>query len=119
MGLYCSSNLRSRVEVFDKRHRFPRGRSFWTRTPSKSARQPYDFVGIPVTNDRRLQISGDWLTIQGLDEPDEGVYRFGYEYEPDQFATICFFAVYLQDKLRVGNQTSLIMFSMMPCEFDI
>ncbi|VUZ43440.1 unnamed protein product, partial [Hymenolepis diminuta] len=26
--------------------------------------------------------------------------RFGYEYEPGQFATICFFAVYLPDKHR-------------------
>ncbi|KAM7538681.1 hypothetical protein Aperf_G00000055164 [Anoplocephala perfoliata] len=101
VGLHCSPDLRSRVEIFDMRHRFPRGRSFWTRTPSKTARQPYDFVGMPVTDDRRLQITGDWLTIQGLDEADEGVYRFGYEYEPEQFATICFFVVYLQDKLRV------------------
>ncbi|KAM3186054.1 hypothetical protein ACTXT7_005151 [Hymenolepis weldensis] len=111
IGLHCSSDLRSRIEIFDKRYRFPRGHSFWTLTPSKSARQRYDFVGTPVVDNRRLQITEDRLIIRGLDEPDEGVYRFGYEYEPGQFATICFFAVYLPDKNREVESEKPFTFS--------
>ncbi|VDO03358.1 unnamed protein product, partial [Rodentolepis nana] len=111
IGLHCSSDLRSRAEIFDKRYRFPRGHSFWTLSRSKSSRQPYYFVGIPVKDTRRLQITEDRLIIRGLDEADEGVYRFGYEYEPGRFATICYFAVYLPNKYRVVESGKPFVFS--------
>ncbi|VDK22351.1 unnamed protein product [Taenia asiatica] len=99
VGLHCSPQLRSRTEVYDKRYRFPRARAMWTRSVGRSEYQAYDFVGIPLRDSRRLQISRDRLVIRSLDEADEGIYRYGYEYEPLQFATICFFAVYLSDKV--------------------
>ena len=101
VGLYCSAELRSRVEVYDKRYRFPRARQMWTRSVSRSQYQSYEFVGVRLRDTRRIQISGDRLIIRNLEEVDEGIYRFGYEYEPDQFSTICFFPVYLSDKVRV------------------
>ncbi len=50
----------------------------------------------------RIQISGDRLVIRALTIEDEGVYRFGYEYEPDRFATVCFYIVYLAEKVKVS-----------------
>ncbi|VDM32405.1 unnamed protein product [Hydatigera taeniaeformis] len=101
VGLHCSPQLRSRIEVYDKRYRFPRARAMWTRSIGKSEYQAYDFVGTPLRDNLRLHISRDMLIIRSLDEADEGIYRFGYEYEPLQFSTICFFAVYLSDKVVV------------------
>ncbi|EUB60760.1 HIV1 enhancer-binding protein 2 [Echinococcus granulosus] len=101
VGLHCSPQLRSRTEIYDKRYRFPRARAMWTRSVGRSEYQSYDFVGTPLRANRRLQILRDRLIIRSLDEDDEGVYRYGYEYEPLQFATICFFAVYLSDKVVV------------------
>ncbi|CUT99616.1 titin [Echinococcus multilocularis] len=101
VGLHCSPQLRSRTKIYDKRYRFPRARAMWTRSVGRSEYQSYDFVGTPLRANRRLQILRDRLIIRSLDEADEGVYRYGYEYEPLQFATICFFAVYLSDKVAV------------------
>ena len=106
VGLYCPSGRRSRVEVYDKRYRFPRARQMWTRSVSRSQYQSYEFVGKRLRDTRRIQISGDRLIIRELEEADEGIYRFGYEYEPDQFSTICFFPVYLSDKVQVRNHNS-------------
>ncbi|VDL93307.1 unnamed protein product [Schistocephalus solidus] len=110
VGLHCPGSRLSRVQIFEKRHRFPRARAYWTLSIGRSPLQPHNFPGVPLIDSRRLQITYDRLILRNLDSQDEGVYRFGYEYEPDKFATICFFAVYLADKtetVRSGEPFNL------------
>ncbi|KAL7057883.1 hypothetical protein AAHC03_017044 [Spirometra sp. Aus1] len=98
VGLHCPGARLSRVKIFEKKHRFPRARPYWTTSIGRSPLQPHNFPGVPLVDSRRLQITYDRLILRNLDIQDEGIYRFGYEYEPDKFSTICFFAVYLSDK---------------------
>uniref|UniRef100_A0A5K3F3K5 Ig-like domain-containing protein n=1 Tax=Mesocestoides corti TaxID=53468 RepID=A0A5K3F3K5_MESCO len=101
VGLHCPAELPSRVEIFDKPYRFPRAKAFWTRAVGRSEYQPHDFVGPPLRDTKRIQISGDRLIVRALSAADEAVYRFGYEYEPRHFETVCFFVVYVAEKTRV------------------
>lgn len=93
--LRCPSSRASRAKVFDKPGRFPKARAYWTRTIPTTANAPFDEPGIPVHNTKTILVEGDQLTIRSLIAEATGVYRYGYEYEPGYFETVCFFAVYI------------------------
>lgn len=102
VGLHCPADLAARSQIFDRRFRFPRARAFWTREVGRSEYQPFDFVGKPLVETKSIGVSGDRLVVRSLTAADEGVYRFGYEWEPRRFATVCFFVVYLAEKVKVS-----------------
>ncbi|VDN33289.1 unnamed protein product [Dibothriocephalus latus] len=101
--MHCPSSLPSRGRIFEKKHRFPLAKPYWTRSIGLSPLQRHNFPGAPLIDSRRLQVIYDRLILRNLDVQDEGVYRFGYEYEPDKFSTLCYFAVYLNDKSVVAD----------------
>ncbi|CAH8868661.1 unnamed protein product [Trichobilharzia szidati] len=93
--LFCPPSRRSRKEIFDKPERFPKSKSYWTRSVPASSKQPNDNPGEPVENTKLILVEGDRLTIRRLEPSTVGIYRFGYEYEPGYFETVCFFPVYI------------------------
>ncbi|THD28205.1 Thrombospondin-2 [Fasciola hepatica] len=95
--LRCPPSRESRVHVFDKPGRFPKARAYWTRTIPATATTPSDEPGMPVRNTKTILVEGDRLTIRSLISEATGVYRYGYEYEPGYFETVCFFAVYIEN----------------------
>ncbi|KAF8571029.1 hypothetical protein P879_03277 [Paragonimus westermani] len=97
--LHCPATRQSRINVFDKPGRFPKARAYWTRTVSKSALTPSDLPGQPVEGTKNILIEGDRLTIRLLEPDVTGVYRYGYEYEPGYFETVCFFVVYIKEMI--------------------
>ncbi|VDP65376.1 unnamed protein product [Echinostoma caproni] len=97
--LRCPPSRLSRVNVFDKPGRFPKAHSYWTRSLPHSANTPSDAPGFPVHNTKTILVEGDRLTIRSLIPEATGVYRFGYEYEPGYFETVCFYTVYIEDSI--------------------
>ncbi|CAL8085556.1 unnamed protein product [Calicophoron daubneyi] len=95
--LQCPSDRHSRQAIFDKAGRFPKARAYWTVTVPPSANAPSDLPCIPLESDKIIVIEGDRLTIRSLLPHTTGIYRYGYEYEPGYFETVCFFAVYIKD----------------------
>ncbi|CAH8635879.1 unnamed protein product [Heterobilharzia americana] len=95
--LFCPRSHTSRKEVFDKPERFPKSKSYWTRSIPTSSKESYDNPGEPVENTKLILVEGDHLTIRKLEPSTMGIYRFGYEYEPGYFETVCFFPVYIQN----------------------
>ncbi|CAH8592540.1 unnamed protein product [Schistosoma turkestanicum] len=101
LKLFCPSSLTSRMEIFDKSDRFPKSKSYWTRSIPKNSKEPYDTPGEPIVNSNLYIVEDDHLTIHRLQPSTMGIYRFGYEYEPGYFETVCFFPVYIHQWKQV------------------
>ncbi|TGZ73447.1 hypothetical protein CRM22_001511 [Opisthorchis felineus] len=97
--LYCPPTKESRLNVFDRPERFPKSRAYWTKSVPLSPHAPHDFPGEPLENTKTILIEGDRLTIRSLQPYATGVYRYGYEYEPGYYETVCFFVIYIQDSV--------------------
>ncbi|CAH8635135.1 unnamed protein product [Schistosoma margrebowiei] len=115
LKLFCPSSRNSRKKIFDKSERFPKSKFYWTRSIPTSSKEPYYIPGIPIKNSNLFIVENDHLTIHSLDPSTMGIYRFGYEYEPGYFETICFFPVYIhqwQQVLSHGETFDLVCNSL-------
>ncbi|VEL41688.1 unnamed protein product [Protopolystoma xenopodis] len=66
----------------------------------------WEAAGVPVMETERIQLIGDLLILRGLEPKDVKLYRYGYEYEPKRFATVCFFPVFLKGQFEVSCLTT-------------
>ncbi|CAH8634199.1 unnamed protein product [Schistosoma curassoni] len=115
LKLFCPSSRNSRKKIFDKSERFPKSKFYWTRSIPTSSKEPYYIPGIPIVNSNLFIVENDHLTIHSLDPSTMGIYRFGYEYEPGYFETVCFFPVYIhqwQQVLSHGETFDLVCNSL-------
>ncbi|TNN16020.1 Thrombospondin-2 [Schistosoma japonicum] len=113
--LFCPSSRISRREIFDKPDRFPKSKFYWTRSTPASFKESYDTPGIPIVNTDLYLLENDYLVIRRLKPSTVGIYRFGYEYEPGYFETVCFFPVYIhhwQQVLKHGDTFDLVCNSL-------
>lgn len=103
MRLSCPETRESRKEVFDKLGRFPKAKAYWTKDIPVSPHAPHDTPPKPLENKANLLIEGDQLTIRQLTPNETGIYRYGYEYDPGYFETVCFHVVYIKQLVWVSN----------------
>lgn len=107
--LHCPASRESRKFLFDQPGRFPKAKAYWTKTIPRHIKTRSDYPGKPIETSEFYFVEGDHLTIRMLDENQTGFYRYGYEYEPGFYETVCFFSIYIKNK-KIASYLKILFF---------